>query len=41
MAQKPDLDGELDRLQRHLPKWAIRLMRWLRSPSSRLEPAGR
>jgi hypothetical protein len=36
MAEKPDLDRELDRLQRHLPNWGMRLMRWLRSPSSRL-----
>lgn len=36
MADKPDLDKELDCLQRHLPDWATRLMHWLRGPSSRL-----
>jgi hypothetical protein len=36
MAEKPDLDREFDRLQRHLPNWAMRFMRWLRNPSSRL-----
>jgi hypothetical protein len=34
MADKPDLDEELDCLQRHVPNWAARMMRWLRSPSS-------
>lgn len=36
MSDKTDLNRELDRLAQHLPDWAARLMRWLRSPSCRV-----
>jgi hypothetical protein len=36
MPDQADLDRELDLLAQHLPDWAARLIRWLRSPSCRI-----
>jgi hypothetical protein len=36
MADKPDLDRELDRLQQYLPDWAGRMVRSLRHPACRV-----
>jgi hypothetical protein len=36
MTKAHDLDGELGRLERHLPGWAAGFARWVREPSSRM-----